>query len=317
LELFKLLLEWTGSVRRLIAECSHTKQFKRFGKLAKVGGASSIDSFNLEPFHQEKEKFLEGVTNDPKSGINIDDVTGNNHTIAESELGRTVKAKIENIAEKMFRDMDEGIDMPNNMRGVTLLMLPPVDESSSMGVVCKRHPSTSAGVIRGINRDGFMVVFVTHDNRNALTTAKESFPHALAAASALCRNPSDEERRGQLHGYLLELIWDMSWSTTYSRGQAAITLWLVRALALFGGQELVLTNEWALESRHFPYDVRALLTLQKDRFCSENISNFELKPLQSSLGNDENPESYPSAAKQSCRESADEALSRDFDFTAI
>lgn len=82
---------------------------------------------------------------------------------------------------------------------------------------------------------------VSHSEAHASTIAFDSFQEAFYFAYRLKCSENDDSQR--MVNILLPFIYDMSWSSTCERGQAAMMNWVIHALALWAGYEITLPDE--------------------------------------------------------------------------
>jgi hypothetical protein len=79
---------------------------------------------------------------------------------------------------------------------------------------------------------------------------------------------------------ILGFIYDMSCSSTYCRGQGAITMFFARAFAELAGFRLNLVGDWTVNRSYckngFSCEVIALLADSKESYCRDNIGNISL-----------------------------------------
>jgi ankyrin repeat protein len=102
--------------------------------------------------------------------------------------------------------------------------------------------------------------------------SKDAIAYHLSPLQEAWGATSEDELRDKL----LKFIHRMSCSSVYNRGQAAITLWIVRGLARAKKYELKLAGRWAPESAGYKYDVCALLTLGEDEFVEKYRNEIQL-----------------------------------------
>jgi hypothetical protein len=77
---------------------------------------------------------------------------------------------------------------------------------------------------------------------------------------------------------ILRLSYRFANSNSFRRGQAGISLWVMRAFAKLSGHELKFINNWEVKGDRSdcPYDVTALLTMSEDQYIAENMNNIEI-----------------------------------------
>ncbi|MDR3285600.1 MAG: hypothetical protein LBS83_02865 [Holosporales bacterium] len=237
---FSNLLAFLGDARKIIHRNASGEADSRFGSFM---GEKHIWLYDSIPVDSEKRQEI--CTNLFKIGESLrkGEKTTSSFKNGSDDLLKKTKDSIINA-------FSGSIDPEENLT----YLLVREEEGLYMG-----------GVAIFSNINFICTIHAFNDSESSIESIFDSFKKAC-----------ESDTKGDLISHILEFIYDFSISSTYFRGQAAITLWIVRGIAKSKGYNIEFINGWKFENKGYPYDVAALITSDKETFCKQNIENIKL-----------------------------------------